>query len=87
MPGGIPPTRMTLYGRCVYVGVSPVPTIYAKINPNKQVVFSRKARRLRKSFNAAPVSLHSHPHFENLVFQSKAELEKTEAPFSRNRRP
>ena len=48
MPGGIPPTRMTLYGRCVYVGVSPVPTIYAKINPNKQVVFSRKARRLKE---------------------------------------
>ena len=42
---------------------------------------------LRNSFNAAPVSLHSHSHFENLVFQSKAELEKTEAPFSRNSRP
>ena len=42
-----PPRQVALWKMCV-LGVSPVSTIYAKINLNKQVVFSRKARRLKE---------------------------------------
>ena len=45
-----------------------------------------KPGNIRNIFNAAPDFLRCYPHFESLVFPSKAELEGTEPPFSRNSR-
>ena len=63
------------------------PPSILKSNQTSRWFSPEKPGGLRNSFNTAPVSLHFHPHFESLVFQSKAELEETEALFNRNSRP